>query len=221
MIVYEHWWLNLCFAYFKILKLCCSYPQRVSKRKASVRHMFYNPEDVKWFKVKIHCPLSGFFKLYLDGSEVYSLKIVSNVTLMRFVMWVVISACWALYQTWSSWANQRTCWYTWYVGYVRNLYHQFYKLTFWQLVILGRKQIICCWVTDVHMHSTILIPSLFWAVFCNFSSVKFLFHHWIYPLRHYLIVHHNEYWSWSIFERESTSIAIVNAIVYLSSFESK
>ncbi|RDX77837.1 Pre-rRNA-processing protein TSR1-like protein [Mucuna pruriens] len=26
------------------------YPQRVSKRKASVRHMFYNPEDVKWFK---------------------------------------------------------------------------------------------------------------------------------------------------------------------------
>ncbi|XP_045813187.1 pre-rRNA-processing protein TSR1 homolog [Trifolium pratense] len=26
------------------------YPQKVSKRKASVRHMFYNPEDVKWFK---------------------------------------------------------------------------------------------------------------------------------------------------------------------------
>ncbi|XP_057748887.1 uncharacterized protein LOC130967838 [Arachis stenosperma] len=26
------------------------YPQRVSKRKASVKHMFYNPEDVKWFK---------------------------------------------------------------------------------------------------------------------------------------------------------------------------
>ncbi|XP_027334573.1 pre-rRNA-processing protein TSR1 homolog isoform X2 [Abrus precatorius] len=26
------------------------YPQRVSKRKASVRHMFYNPEDVRWFK---------------------------------------------------------------------------------------------------------------------------------------------------------------------------
>ncbi|KAG4906454.1 hypothetical protein JHK82_055097 [Glycine max] len=48
------------------------YPQRVSKRKASVRHMFYNPEDVKWFEVKIHYPLSGFFKLYLlDGSEVY------------------------------------------------------------------------------------------------------------------------------------------------------
>ncbi|KAI4351507.1 hypothetical protein L6164_005873 [Bauhinia variegata] len=26
------------------------YPQRVSKRKASVKHMFYNPEDVRWFK---------------------------------------------------------------------------------------------------------------------------------------------------------------------------
>ncbi|CAN1322779.1 Pre-rRNA-processing protein TSR1 homolog [Linum perenne] len=26
------------------------YPQRVSKRKATVRYMFHNPEDVKWFK---------------------------------------------------------------------------------------------------------------------------------------------------------------------------
>lgn len=30
---------------------CCSYPQRVSKLKASVRYMFHNPEDVRWFKV--------------------------------------------------------------------------------------------------------------------------------------------------------------------------
>ncbi|PNX54768.1 pre-rRNA-processing protein TSR1, partial [Trifolium pratense] len=34
----------------KLSVLHFSYPQRVSKRKASVRHMFYNPEDVKWFK---------------------------------------------------------------------------------------------------------------------------------------------------------------------------
>ncbi|KZV16533.1 hypothetical protein F511_11365 [Dorcoceras hygrometricum] len=28
----------------------CNYPQRVSKSKATVRYMFHNPEDVKWFK---------------------------------------------------------------------------------------------------------------------------------------------------------------------------
>ncbi|KAF7829490.1 pre-rRNA-processing protein TSR1-like protein [Senna tora] len=41
------------------------YPQRVSKRKASVRHMFYNPEDVRWFKpVELYtkCGLRGRIK---------------------------------------------------------------------------------------------------------------------------------------------------------------
>lgn len=35
----------------KTCHLCCSYPQRVSKLKATVRYMFHNPEDVRWFKV--------------------------------------------------------------------------------------------------------------------------------------------------------------------------
>ncbi|RHN44992.1 putative ribosome biogenesis protein BMS1/TSR1 [Medicago truncatula] len=38
------------------------YPQRVSKRKASVKHMFYNPEDVKFFK-----PLEIYTKRSLRG----------------------------------------------------------------------------------------------------------------------------------------------------------
>ncbi|XP_061372793.1 uncharacterized protein LOC133315228 [Gastrolobium bilobum] len=38
------------------------YPQRVSKRKASVKHMFYNPEDVKWFK-----PIELYSKRGLRG----------------------------------------------------------------------------------------------------------------------------------------------------------
>ncbi|XP_054810360.1 uncharacterized protein LOC129311900 [Prosopis cineraria] len=41
------------------------YPQRVSKRKASVKHMFYNPEDVRWFKpVELYtkCGLRGRIK---------------------------------------------------------------------------------------------------------------------------------------------------------------
>lgn len=46
-------WQENVFGIFEICYvLWCSYPQRVSKRKASVRHMFYNPEDVRWFKVR-------------------------------------------------------------------------------------------------------------------------------------------------------------------------
>ncbi|KAL0796915.1 hypothetical protein Bca101_068292 [Brassica carinata] len=33
-----------------VLKISEGYPQRVSKMKASVRYMFHNPEDVRWFK---------------------------------------------------------------------------------------------------------------------------------------------------------------------------
>ena len=33
----------------------CSYPQRVSKVKATVRYMFHSPEDVRWFKVWVAC----------------------------------------------------------------------------------------------------------------------------------------------------------------------
>lgn len=41
------------------------YPQRVSKLKSSVRYMFHNPEDVKWFKpveVRSKCGLRGRVK---------------------------------------------------------------------------------------------------------------------------------------------------------------
>ncbi|OIV97573.1 hypothetical protein TanjilG_12330 [Lupinus angustifolius] len=41
------------------------YPQRVSKRKAAVKYMFHNPEDVKWFKpVELYtkCGLRGRIK---------------------------------------------------------------------------------------------------------------------------------------------------------------
>ncbi|KAM7498084.1 hypothetical protein LguiA_022498 [Lonicera macranthoides] len=33
-----------------------NYPQRVSKSKATVRCMFHNPEDVKWFKIRNNHP---------------------------------------------------------------------------------------------------------------------------------------------------------------------
>ncbi|KAJ1427390.1 Ribosome biogenesis protein BMS1/TSR1, C-terminal [Sesbania bispinosa] len=38
------------------------YPQRVSKRKASVKHMFYNPEDVKWLRALYQRGLRGRIK---------------------------------------------------------------------------------------------------------------------------------------------------------------
>jgi pre-rRNA-processing protein TSR1 len=33
--------------------LLTGYPVRAKKRSAVVKHMFYNPEDVKWFKVGV------------------------------------------------------------------------------------------------------------------------------------------------------------------------
>ena len=35
------------------------YPVRVHKRTATVKYMFYNPEDVKWFKRRASLPSTG------------------------------------------------------------------------------------------------------------------------------------------------------------------
>jgi len=84
--------IEFMFSYFMILNiLWCSYPQRVSKRKASVRHMFYNPEDVKWFKVKITQHLDSLNFSWTVMRFAPS-KLVSIVSLISFLMWLVIAA---------------------------------------------------------------------------------------------------------------------------------
>uniref|UniRef100_A0A2P2M9D1 Ribosome biogenesis protein BMS1/TSR1 C-terminal domain-containing protein n=1 Tax=Rhizophora mucronata TaxID=61149 RepID=A0A2P2M9D1_RHIMU len=40
----------VCYIHLISCIFLSSYPQRVSKLKASVRYMFHNPEDVRWFK---------------------------------------------------------------------------------------------------------------------------------------------------------------------------
>jgi len=58
----------------------------VSKRKVSVKHMFYNPEDVKFFKVRKNA--TQFLKSLLffqDELDKIDINLFSVITLMRFL----------------------------------------------------------------------------------------------------------------------------------------
>lgn len=44
--------LNCWYDFCSLKHIWCSYPQRVSKKKATVKYMFHKPEDVRWFKVR-------------------------------------------------------------------------------------------------------------------------------------------------------------------------
>lgn len=75
----------------------CSYPQRVSKLKATVRYMFHNPEDVRWFKVRKHIEskLLRFDVILVNlSSNAYYLLLLTNVfycSLLKFGQnWVAV-----------------------------------------------------------------------------------------------------------------------------------
>lgn len=78
----------------------CSYPQRVSKLKATVRYMFHNPDDVRWFKVR--------------NTHLHTCSIVKEFSIITRVSDVDDAACGSVDKMWSPGSCQGTRWYTWY-----------------------------------------------------------------------------------------------------------
>lgn len=83
----------------------------MSKLKATVRFMFHNPEDVRWFKV--WACFSALFVLWIFnlGGNGASYKI--TMLIMGFLM-CHCAACGSVDKMWSARTYQRACWYTWY-----------------------------------------------------------------------------------------------------------
>jgi pre-rRNA-processing protein TSR1 len=52
------------------------FPVKVKKRSAVVKHMFYNPDDVKWFKVRRFGRNGEFFRVFVvDGSGIHTVPV--------------------------------------------------------------------------------------------------------------------------------------------------
>lgn len=108
------WWWPLWHRFFPLnvridwtwKHIWCSYPQRVSKLKASVRYMFHNPEDVKWFKVRIS------YHIFLICAVSYRSKILQSLLWICFLTCVVMAACGSVDQMWSTGSHQGASWYT-------------------------------------------------------------------------------------------------------------